>query len=209
MTMHIRVAIADDHPIIRLAIVKSLTHPAIEITGEAGNVQELFELLESQACDVAVVDLVMPGTPEVGNGIDLIRTLSVRHPDVRLVVLTGLEAAPLVQTLNQAGASRVVSKRDELSAVSAAVFAAYGGRPYLSPTLPSKLKKAAGIADLSPREQTVLRLFAAGTCVNDIAAQLGRSKQAISTHKKNGMRKLGLSNDAELYHYARDLGLIE
>lgn len=209
MTLSIRVVLADDHPVVRLAVRQALANPAIEVVGEAQDVSSLLGLLQSQPCDVAVIDLMMPGSDDQGDALQLVSTLRERFPDLRLVVLTSLDASPITQRLESLGATRVISKRDDLTGLIAAVFAAHAGRNYLSASVGQK----AGIPEtratqLSPRERAILRMFAEGMKVNDIASELGRSKQAVSTHKKNGMRKLGLATDADIFLYARDIGLL-
>lgn len=206
--MHIRVAIADDHPIVRLAVTQSLAHPAIEVVGEAGDVDGLLALLDDHLCDVVVVDLIMPGTHS-GDGVELIETLASRYRNLRPVVLTGLDATSIVRRLEMLGACWVVSKKDALSCVVTAVFAAYAGRSYLSPSVPARQKGSGRLSVLSPREAQVLRKFASGASVSAIAEELCRSKQAVSTHKNSAMRKLGLSSDAELYRFADELGLTD
>ncbi|MGE8356284.1 MAG: response regulator transcription factor [Microvirgula sp.] len=61
---------------------------------------------------------------------------------------------------------------------------------------------------LTPRELEVIRLFVTGDSVSDIARQLNRSVKTVSTQKRQGSRKLGVSNDRELYEYARLNGLL-
>lgn len=210
MSLCIRVVLADDHPVIRLAVRQALASPAIEVVGEAHDVPTLLELLACQPCDVAVIDLIMPGSTAHGDAFQLVERLSQDYPDLRLVVLTSLDAGSVAQQLERLGATRVISKRDDLSGLIAAVFAAHAGRTYHSAsvsTRPSGPSSRVGL--LSERERMVLRLFAQGVRVNDIAAQLGRSKQAVSTHKKNGMAKLGLTSDADIFRFGRDIGLID
>ena len=94
--------------------------------------------------------------------------------------------------------------------LAAAITAAHVGRRYLSPSiaplLPSRGTQRTTLA-LSPREREVLTLFVAGWSVNAIAEKLDRRKQTVSTQKVNGMAKLGIERDADLFKYAVELGL--
>jgi two-component system capsular synthesis response regulator RcsB len=67
--------------------------------------------------------------------------------------------------------------------------------------------KSGTLADLSPREVTILRLFASGKSVTDIARETGRGLSTISQQKTNAMRKLGLETDAEIFEYIDRLRL--
>nr|WP_255557917.1 LuxR C-terminal-related transcriptional regulator [Dyella sp. ASV24] len=61
---------------------------------------------------------------------------------------------------------------------------------------------------LSKRETEVLRLFASGFTVTEIAGQLNRSVKTISRQKMDAMNKLGLKNDLDVYAYAREHGIL-
>ncbi|MFZ5233629.1 response regulator transcription factor [Enterobacter bugandensis] len=63
-------------------------------------------------------------------------------------------------------------------------------------------------AQLTERETEVLRLLVRGFTVNEISAQLNRTKQTISTQKKSAMSKLNARNDFELLQCAQSLGLV-
>ena len=206
----IHVVVADDHPLIRMAVESALdTVPALVHAGSAANSTELIALLDAKPCDVLVTDFAMPGG-EHGDGMQLLQLLRERYPDLQIVVFTGLDQAAIVQALFEAGISHILSKGDDVSHISAAVMAAHVGRRYLSPSiaplLPLRGVQRPTLA-LSPREREVLTLFVAGWSVNAIAERLDRRKQTVSTQKVNGMAKLGIERDADLFKYAVELGL--
>jgi len=206
----IRVAVADDHPMIRMAVEAALdTVPAILHVGSAADSTELITLLDAQPCDVLVTDFAMPGGA-YGDGLQLLDVLRERYPELQIVVLTGLDQHAIVQTLFHAGVSHILSKGDDVNHIAAAVSAAHVGRRYLSPTIAPMLPLR-GVQrtalPLSPREREVLTLFVAGLGVNAIAEKLDRRKQTVSTQKVNGMAKLGIERDADLFKYAVELGL--
>lgn len=206
----IRVAIADDHPLIRMAIEAALdTVPAIVHVGSAANSTELIALLDAHPCDVVVTDFAMPHG-EHGDGLQLLQLLRSRYPELQIAVFTGLDQTAVVQALYDAGVNHILSKGDDVSHVAAAIMAAHVGRRYLSPSvaplLPARSSQRSTVP-LSPREREVLRLFVGGMSINAIAEQLDRRKQTISTQKVNGMAKLGVERDADLFKYAVELGL--
>lgn len=206
----IHVVVADDHPLIRVAIESALDSvPALVHVGSAADSTELIALLDRHPCDVLVTDFAMPGGTH-GDGLPLLHMLRERYPELQIVVFTGLDQAAIVQALFEAGISHILSKADDVSHIAAAVMAAHVGRRYLSPgiapLLPLRGTQRPTLA-LSPREREVLTLFVAGWTINAIAEKLDRRKQTVSTQKVNGMAKLGIERDADLFKYAVELGL--
>lgn len=206
----IRVALADDHPVIRMGIEAAISEkPTLLLIGTAADSTELVELLDAQPCDVLVTDYAMPGGRH-GDGMELLDYLRARFPELKIVVMTGLDQPAMIQALHSAGIDHILSKADDSSHVPAAIAAAAVQRRYLSPSI-TALLPARGAprtqARLSPREHEVLSLFVAGLTINEIAERLGRRKQTISTQKVNGMAKLAIERDADLFKYASELGL--
>ncbi|KVE37903.1 response regulator transcription factor [Burkholderia sp. TSV86] len=210
--MSVQVLIADDHPLVLLGIRHALTEGlGVSIVGEAHDPAELFALLERTQCDVVVTDFAMPDKP-TADGLDMLNAIRERHPSVRVVVLTMLDNPRLMQTMRQAGALAVLSKRGDLDELPRAVAAASEGRPYIGPqaaaTAGIPLREADVMRPLSPREVEVVRLCAAGMTMTAIAHRCGRSIKTVSTHKHNAMGKLGLRSDADLFMYASENGLV-
>lgn len=212
--LSIRVAIADDHPVIRLGVRAALDEaPAIQCIGEAKDSSELVKLLEQAGkdaapCDVVVTDYAMPGGDH-GDGLELLNHLQTHFPGLRIVVMTGLDQPGLLNRLNSLGIAGILSKGDDLQHVASAVMAVYAQRRYLSPSVAEHLQhlEKRRVTSLSPNEKKVITLFISGLSVAEIATALGRKKQTVSTQKINAMRKLGIAGDAELHTFAADLGL--
>lgn len=205
----IRVALADDHPVIRLGVRSALDEaPAIQCIGAVADSTELVALLEREPCDVVVTDYAMPGGA-FGDGLELLGYLAQHFPALRVVVMTGLDQPGLIHKLDASDVAGIVSKSDDLSQVQAAVMAVYAHRRYHSPAVVELLrrKEQRRVTALSPKEVEVVRLFLEGLSITEIAARLDRKKQTVSTQKVNAMRKLGIERDAELYSFAADLGL--
>jgi two-component system capsular synthesis response regulator RcsB len=114
----------------------------------------------------------------------------------------------ILRTLIDMGVAAIFDKRTSLRDIPVAVHAADIGRSYLSPAIRRLFHSAecVGGADepatrLSPREVEVLRAYAQGYGLVEIAASMGRSLKTISRQKRSAMAKLGLINDAQLYQY--------
>jgi two-component system capsular synthesis response regulator RcsB len=209
MDNHIRVVVADDHPVIRMGIESTLDGlSAIKRMGSAADSTQLIALLDAQSCDVLVTDYAMPGGQH-GDGVELIAFIRQRYPDLRIVMLTGIEKLALIRSLMAHGVNAILSKTDDMSHLRAAIHAAHIGRRYYSPRIANMLKAlpATGSARLSQRESEVIALYVDGDSINVIAEKLQKSKQTISTQKVSAMRKLGIETDADLFKYAIELGL--
>lgn len=206
----IRVAIADDHPVIRMGIEAAIDEiPTLTCIGAVADSSALVALLEQTGCDVVVTDYAMPGGAH-GDGLQLLAYLRQTFPDLRLIVMTGLDQPAMIQSLHASGIDHILSKADDTSHVPAAIAAAWANRRYLSPSIAQMLPARGApraTAALSPREHEVLVLYVSGLSINEIAERLDRRKQTISTQKTAGMAKLGIDKDADLFKFATELGL--
>jgi two-component system, NarL family, captular synthesis response regulator RcsB len=208
----IRVAVADDHPVIRMGIEATLDDiSAVKRIGSVADSTQLIALLDAQPCDVLVTDYAMPGG-EHGDGLELIAFLRERYPLLRIILLTSMDKAVLIRSLLAHGINAILSKTDDMSNLRAAIQAVHIGRRYFSPSiayLMKSLPSATASSRLSQRESEVIALYVGGDSINTIAEKLQRSKQTISTQKINAMRKLGIETDADLFKYAIELGLTQ
>jgi two-component system capsular synthesis response regulator RcsB len=208
--MHLRVLIADDHPIVLLGVRSILQANDILVVGEASSPEGLLAELNATSCDVVVTDLVMPAgrSPD---GIPMIRQIRAEHPLLPVVIMTMVGNIGIIDALLRAGVLGVVEKSEEMDALAQAVRAAASRRQFVSAGLKLQLdayRYDVHEAKLSPRESEVLRMLASGLSVTEVAVRLGRSMKTISRQKVDGMRKLGLESDVQLYEYARDHGLL-
>jgi two-component system capsular synthesis response regulator RcsB len=212
----IKVLIADDHPVV-LSGVRGLlerTVPGIVILDQATHGRMLLECLERHPdCAIVVMDFSMPHADSRDcDGIHLIQTVRRRYPHLRIVVLTMIDNPALLHAVLDAGVKGLVGKAGSLDEVGQAVVAVAAGREYLSTEVRGTLEAAGPrregeVPRLSPHEAEVVRLFAQGMTVTEIATHLSRSVKTISRQKSDAMRKLGLANNSQLYAYARDHGL--
>ncbi|MGU8079347.1 response regulator [Burkholderia pyrrocinia] len=208
----IRIVIADDHPAVVIGARYELSATnTLAVVASAHNSTELMEALATHPCDVLVSDYAMPGA-EYGDGLAMFTTILKRHPNLRIVVMTMMENAVALRALMDLGIACIVSKSDMTNHLTMAIHAAYTNGRYLSPSM-DRILRAAGSASgkapaLSARELEVIRLFASGLSVNEIADKLSRSKKTISTQKSSAMQKLGIERDVDLVRYAIACGLV-
>jgi two-component system capsular synthesis response regulator RcsB len=209
----VNVVIADDHPVILEGIRRSLVDATIEIINSAHNSTQILQILDQGGVDVLVTDYSMPGG-EHGDGQSLLSLLLRRYPNVRIVVMTMMDNPGLLSTMVATSVRCIVSKSDSVSYLIPAIHAAYVNGQYYSPNIHAILHSVNTVLGntgrqvrLSAREQEVLRLYATGLSINDVAQRLHRSKQTISSQKNSAMRKIGVETDADLFKYMLEVGL--
>ncbi|SAK40268.1 LuxR family transcriptional regulator [Caballeronia hypogeia] len=214
-TKRTRLAIADDHPLVILAIERfSGNFPNVEVVSRSANSTHLIEALERGECDVVIMDFFMPGG-RYGDGVELIKYVASHFPEVRVVVVSCNGDASLVKQALEAGAHAFLSKEDRLDLIYVAIVSVIANETYLGPAI----RRAVALADgesharfirqrLTTRELEVIERYARGANVTEIAKDLDRSVKTISAQKCAAMRKLDLSTDADLYRFISDSGLI-
>jgi DNA-binding NarL/FixJ family response regulator len=204
----IRVMLADDHPAVVAGLLYTLKeYRTLKVIDSAANSTQLLAALGRQPCDVLVSDYAMPGG-DYGDGITLFSFLQRRYPTTRIVILSMIDNPGVIRALLKLGVQCILSKADANDHLIAAIHGAYAKGRYFSPAIAKIVwqldLEASGSSNraLTARESEVVRLFVSGLSVNEISAQLKRSKQTISSQKASAMRKLGVDSDTELIKYS-------
>ena len=168
--MKINVLVADDHPLIREGIVRSLEQdPAIEIVGQATDGEEALALARELKPDVLVLDMHMPGI----GGTVVLERLREEMPDIRVLVVTASESPERLLDAVAGGAAGYLSKRTSAEDLRQAVITTHGGGSVIEPQLAHHLlreyssgrrgESSALRPLLGPREVEILRLVARAT----------------------------------------------
>jgi len=202
----IRVVIADDHTILREGLKQLLqAAPDLEVVGEAADGHEVVRAVRDVEFDVLLLDMSMPGR----SGMELIRQVKSERPKLRILVLSMHEEHQYAVRAIRAGASGYLTKESAATLLVAAIRKVGAGGAFISAEVAeqlalSSMPHAEGPphATLSDREFQVFRLLVAGAGVTQIAGDLNLSVKTVSTHKARLMEKLGVTNQAELIHYA-------
>ena len=217
MTVKLRIALADDHHLIRSGLKLLLgSNETLTIVGEASDGAAALLLVEQLQPDILLLDLAMPGM----DGLECLRELKQRNLPTHVIVLTMYEDENYVLEAMLAGAQGYVQK----SAIDTELFQAIenvaagrlhlnekSAKSVLSLLLAERQKTVASSvsAALSPREQEVLKLYVRGFSLREIAEQLGLSVKTIDTYKTRVMEKLGFSKKNELITYVVKQGFLE
>ncbi|EKT55586.1 response regulator transcription factor RcsB [Providencia sneebia] len=208
---NLNVIVADDHPIVLFGIRKSLEQIEwVNIVGEFEDSTSLINNLTRLNADVLVTDLSMPGD-KYGDGITLIKYIKRHYPDLSVIVLTMNNNPAILSAILELDIEGIVLKQGAPADLPKALAALQKGKKFTPESVTNLLAKvnASGYGDkrLSPKESEVLRLFAEGFLVTEIAKKLNRSIKTISSQKKSAMLKLGVDNDIALLNYLSSVSI--
>ncbi|KRP59742.1 response regulator transcription factor [Pseudomonas trivialis] len=217
----------DHHEMVRQGIELGLGKEAdINVIGSFGTASALLEALARHSADVVVMDFVL--APSETDGLNLIRVLKRRFNRCRPLIVASHYTPATVSLSLKAGCWGILGKTQNLQALIIAIRTVAQGRLYVQPCMVPALQgmqsmtHVAGLrsgmdvstplrlsACLTPKEQEVLRCFLDGMSVSSIAAKFSRSASTISTQKQSAYRKLGISNDSELFKFNQQFGELE
>ncbi len=194
----IRIAVADDHPTVRLGVVTALSRQSdMLVVGEAADGLDALALVKDQMPDVLVLDLMMPGL----SGLEVSRRVQADCPATGVVILTLHTDEALWVELLSTGASAVVSKDAAPSELVRAVRAAHQGMR----TIPAAIRVQRGSdvvrdpwSTLTAREREVAQQLAEGGTNADVGDRLGISHRTVEVHRAAIYKKLHLAGLADL-----------
>ena len=215
----VRVLVVDDHALFRRGIVTVLANQKnISVVGEAVNGLEAIDKAAELVPDVIVMDLNMPQC----SGLEATQALQAKMPQVSILVLTVSDNEADLFHAIKFGATGYILKNTEPEELVQAIHHIAQGGVIVSPMMAAKLltefrslgtdamakKTAEEEANLSPREDEVLRLVAQGATNKEIADSLFISENTVKTHLRNIMDKLHLANRSQAAAYAVKRGLV-
>ncbi|KMW71964.1 transcriptional regulator [Photorhabdus luminescens subsp. luminescens] len=202
---NLNVIIADDHPIVLFGIRKSLERLEwINVVAESEDSTTLINNLSCIKANVLITDLSMPGDI-YGDGINLIKYIKRHYPRLSIIVLTMNNNPAILSAVLELDIEGIVLKQGAPTDLPDVLTALNQGEKFMPESVSELLKKVTktpyGDKPLSQKESEVIRLFAQGFLVTDIAKKLKRSVKTISSQKKSAMVKLGVNNDIALLNY--------
>jgi len=204
----LRVAIADDHAVVRAGYRRLLElEPGLQVVAEFADGESAYLWLMEHPADVLILDLSMPGQ----GGLATLQRLHQRVPKLRVLIFTMHDGAALATQLLKAGASGYLTKSSAPESLIDAVQQVAAGEQVLSDDIAAAMRK--GQSDLphqqlSPREFDVFLLLAQGVCVEQVAQQRCLSIKTAANYQTIVRHKLGLNSALEMYRYAQNCGLL-
>ena len=212
MTGRTRVLIADDHPMFRDALVEAVrSRPDLELVGTAVDGREAIEEIRRLRPEVALVDMRMPEL----DGSEVLNAVVRDGIPTRVLFLSTHTDSGMVYDLLARGAAGYLDKTASAEEVCNAIAAAARGKTLLSENIEGevlqqiRIRGANGEAELTGREQQVLRLVADGQSAPEIATQLFIEPSTVKSHLQNIYEKLGVSERAAAVAEGMRRGLLE
>ena len=207
-----RILIVDDHAVVREGLKRMLeaSEPSWAVE-EAANAFEALDRVRSQAFDVAIVDISMPGM----SGLDFLKRVRASALPVRVLMLSMYSEEQYAVRAFKGGANGYVTKDSVTRELVNAIRKVTAGGAYVSESLAQSLALGLGSARideaherLSDRELDILRRLASGDRPTEIAQALHISIKTVSTHKARILARLQLPNSAALVRYAIEHQLV-
>jgi DNA-binding NarL/FixJ family response regulator len=217
----ISVIIVEDEPEFRRRFAQIVENePSMRLVGVAANKREAQALIERENFDVMMIDLGLPD----GSGIDLIRSVSQKKPDVDIMVVTVFGDEQHVVSSIEAGATGYILKDSTPADVISCIRLLRAGGSPVSPVVARSVLRAirnrmgpstpTRVANpesnpLSARETEILQLLAKGMSFNEIGEILGISPHTVTAHIKKIYRKLAVHSRGEAVYEATQMGLLK
>ena len=215
----IRVAVADDHPLVRVGFTVLIRSCAdLEFVGEAANGRDAVELARATHPDVMLMDVRMPQL----NGIEATELITTdpATASTRVLVLTTFDLDEYAYGALRAGASGFLLKDTAPAELLEAIRVVAGGDSLLAPTttkrliaefvrrVPADSGPPPDLAQLTDRETEVLVAVARGRSNVEIADELFMSYATAKTHVSRLLTKLDARDRAQLVVVAYETGLV-
>ncbi len=211
----IRVAIVDDHHLVRAGIAALLRNePDIEVVNEASNGLDVLEQLKKHTPDIVLMDISMPTM----NGIDATMRIRAAGLQTKVLVLTQYDHEEYIKRVMHAGASGYLLKSAIADELLRGIRTVHRGEQFFTPSvskvmMESYIKQATGQgqtrdASLTNREREILQLIAEGNTNQQIAQKLFISVRTVEFHRANIIEKLGVHDTAGLVKRAIQMKII-
>jgi DNA-binding NarL/FixJ family response regulator len=192
--MTTRIALADDQALVRQGLKALLRDLGIEVVFEAADGQGVLDSLRTQAVDVIVSDVRMPGT----DGVALTRALRQRGDQTPVVLLTTFDDSELFLSAVEAGAQAFLLKDASPEDLRDAIERAKRGENWLAPVATDPVRERYAYRDreapqgsFSEREVGILRLMAGGYSNKEIARSLDLAEGTVKNYVSEILDKLG------------------
>jgi DNA-binding NarL/FixJ family response regulator len=210
----IRLIVVDDHLLFRAGVRAELAAHC-DVVGEAADPAGAIAVIITQAPDVVLLDVHLPG----GGGLAVLQGMAPMLARPAVLALSVSDAAEDVVPIIRAGAAGYVTKTIDTAELLAAIKRVAEGDAYFSPRLAAFVLQAfsapepppaarAELDGLTAREREVLHHLARGYAYKQIGVRLGISARTVESHVGAVLRKLQLSSRHEVTHWAAARGLI-
>ncbi len=210
--MKIRIAIADDHPMVIDGLHKMLAEAEnIEISDTYMNGVELLNGLEFSVPDILLLDIQLPDH----TGDELTPVILKKHPSLKILALTNFDSIIYVNNMIRNGAKGYLLKTTSKQTLLEAIDAIYDGQEFIAASLREKMqlqtsrvnRTVSTKSSLTTREKEILQFVVNGNTDQEIAEQLFLSLNSVKHYRKCILLKMDVKNTAALVSKALRMGL--
>jgi len=209
----IKILIADDHAIVREGLKQIVAEEKdMLVAGEAGNTNEMFDLLKKEDFAIIILDISMPGR----SGLEALKFLRKNYPEVPALILSMFSEEQYGLRALKAGAAGYLKKVSAPTKLVSAIRKIVSGGKYINQSLAEKLadeydsdRKERMHDKLSDREYQIMCLIASGKSAEEIAHDLSISINTVYSYRNRILEKMHLKSNVELTQYALQNKLIE
>lgn len=220
-TPAIRILVVDDHTLFRRGLTALLGRdPRFSVVGDAADAGAAQRRAQELQPDLILLDNHLPGV----NGVDALPALREAAPAARVLMLTVSEDEADLAAALRNGAAGYLLKTIDSDALASAILRAMRGEAVVADEMTGKLVNAyrdaatipaqattlppvSPIAQLSPREQEILRGIARGASNKVIARELGIAETTVKIHVQHVLRKLDVASRVQAAVIATEHGL--
>lgn len=206
-----KILLIDDHSLFRDGLIELISEKIQDVTfGEIKEDAELFDKLKSDAWDLVILDLNMPGR----SGLEILKDIKVQYPDLPVLILSMYSETQFAVRVIKAGAAGYLTKGVSPNELCKAIKTATEGKVYFTEEVAKIIAKRLKITEkpllekLSDREIEILIMLSSGKTLTEIATELSLSIKTVSTHRHHILEKLSLKNNIEISRFAIENSLI-
>jgi DNA-binding NarL/FixJ family response regulator len=208
------VLLVDDHALVRAGIRALIEmFNGFEVVGEAGDGHAALHAIEKVNPDVVLLDITMPGM----NGFEVLKEMTARFSDVRVIMLTMHEAREYAIKALHGGAAGFIPKSAAAAELKDAIQTVMTGETYVATQTASHAEVAVTGEDLdqrllerlTPRQREILVRMAEGQTTKQIARSLDISVKTVESHRSQLTERLNIHDIAGLVRFAIRTGLVK
>lgn len=212
-----RIGIVDDHPLYRNGLAALVnTFEDMEVVLQAGNGEELLDLLPVIAVDLLLLDIQMPTM----DGFQTCTKVRKRYPNIKILIVSQLATKEAIHKIMEIGANGFFSKSSDPEQLEQAINSVRDKDFYFEQQFSTVIKEAVlwnkkketDLIDpsttITAREMDVIKLACKEYSSLEIADKLCITARTVDSHRKRVMERTRSKNFIGVIVYALRQGLL-
>ncbi|PUA17871.1 response regulator transcription factor [Glaciimonas sp. PCH181] len=195
------IILADIHPIIICGMRGYVDRcPDLSVAAVATSSDQLLARLHDTRCTIVIMDISM-SMQNMADGFTLLSYVKRHFPRIFLIVFTMNMMPAVLYQIIKSGVDGILHMNDDVADIRQAIDCAARNSRYIGNSVREILRSGPVGRMPTRREAEVLRMYAEGYTIQQIAVRLCKSIKTIALQKTSAMKKMGLRNDVELGRY--------